>query len=110
MGGWQIIPTDVVAVLRAVGTVAETLCGAADGLPVEAQAALAGTAQNAIIGDALTGFFEHHAPTLTAIGTRINASVGGAAAATGCYLQGDEAMAREQQAAAVAAAATATSR
>ena len=107
MGGWQIIPTDVVTVLRAVGTVAETLSGAADGLPVDAQSALDGTGRSAIIGEALNGFFEFHAPTLTAIGDRITASVGGAAAATGYYVRGDETMAGEQQAAAVAAAAAA---
>ena len=107
MGGWQIVPTEVVTVLRAVGSVAETLCGAADGLPIDAQAALVGTARSAIIGDALAGFFEFHAPTLTAIGERISASVGGAATATGYYVQGDETMAWEQQTAAVAAAAVA---
>ena len=105
MGAWRIIPADVVTVLRAVGTVAESLCGAADGLPVDAQAALAGTAGSAIIGDALHGFFEFHAPTLTAIGSRISASVGGASAATESYVLGDEEMARAQQAAAVAAGA-----
>ena len=103
MGGWHIIPADVVTTLRAVGSVAETLSGAADGLPVEAQSALEGAGRSAIIGDALNGFFAFHAPTLTAIGVRISASVGGAAAATECYVRGDEAMALEQQAAAVAA-------
>lgn len=100
MSGWKISPGGVQGVLTRVSTSAETLSGATDGLVAQAQSALDGTAACPIIADALAGFFEFHQPTLTGIGNRINASVGGAAAATRWYLQGDEAMAAEQQAAA----------
>lgn len=106
MSGWKITPEGVESVLLKVGTVAGTLSTAANGLPASAESALAGTAQCPIIGDALMGFFEHHGPTLQAIGDRINSSVTGAVGATEAYLLGDEEMAAEQQAAAVSVAGT----
>src|SRR5690606_10588358 len=107
--GWKITPAGVETVLKNVSTIASTLAGAVDGLPASAESALAGTANCPIIADALLGFFTHHEPTLTAIGNRINASCGGAAAATQWYLTGDETMAAEQQAEAATVAGTGVS-
>ncbi|NMR21745.1 DUF6507 family protein [Cellulomonas fimi] len=106
MSRWSITPEGVESVLTKVGTVAQTLSGAAEGLPASAESALAATGDNPIIGDALLGFFTHHRPTLESIGNRVNASVGGAAAATQWYLRGDETMAAQQQAAAATVAGT----
>jgi len=107
MSGWRIDVAGVQGVLTRVGTVAQSLSAAVDGLTAQAEGALAGTAKCPIIADALSGFFEFEKPTLTAIGNRISASVGGAAAATKWYLQGDETMAAEQQAAAASTDGTA---
>ena len=107
MSGWKILPEGVQSVLTRVSTSAESLSSATDGLVAQAEGALAGTANCPIIADALAGFFEFHKPTLTAIGNRINASVGGAAAATKWYRQGDMTMAAEQQAAAASTDGTA---
>jgi hypothetical protein len=104
MSGWRIDVAGVQGVLTRVGVAAQSLTGAVDGLGAHAEGAVAGTASCPIIADALSGFFEFEKPTLTGIGTRISASVGGAAAATMSYVQGDQTMAAEQQAAAATAA------
>ncbi|EYR63282.1 hypothetical protein N866_01680 [Actinotalea ferrariae CF5-4] len=106
MSGWRITPQGVQDVLQRVGATAAVLDAAVVGLPAKAEQAVAGTGQNPIIADALIGFFEHHATTLESIGNRINASVTGAAAATTAYVQGDEQMAAEHQAAAAQVAGT----
>lgn len=106
MTRWRITPQGVEDVLLKVGTVAQTLSGAVEGLPAKAEQALVGTGQNPIIADALMGFFEHHKPTLESIGMRIEAGVGGAAAATTAYVQGDEEMAAQAQATAATVAGT----
>ena len=99
MTKWHIEPAGVQDVLSKVGTVAGLLSSVVQAMPGKAESAV--TAGNSpIIGDAIAGFFEHHKPTLEAIGNRINASVGGAAAATRWYLEGDETMAAQQQSAA----------
>jgi len=100
MIGWKIDVPGVQGVLTKVGTAAQSLSGAVDGLTAQADSAFAGTAKCPIIADALSGFFEFEKPTLTGIVNRISASVGGAAAATQWYRRGDMTMAAEQQAAA----------
>ena len=109
MTKWRIEPAGVQSVLTQVGTAAETLGSAVEKLPTHAEAVIAGTAGSPIIADAISGFFEFHKPALTSIGNRINASVGGAAAATRWYLTGDEEMAAQQQAAAQTVAGTGVS-
>ena len=99
MTRWHIEPGGVQDVLTKVGNVAGLLSNVVQAMPGKAEAAV--TAGNSpIIGDAIAGFFEHHKPTLEGIGNRINASLGGAAAATRWYLEGDETMAAQQQSAA----------
>jgi hypothetical protein len=109
MSGWHIEPKGVQDVLLAVGGVAEALASAVQALPPHAETVVTGTASSPIIADALGGFFEFFEPTLKSMGNRINASVGGAAAATQWYLTGDEAMAAQQQAAAATVAGTGVS-
>ncbi|WP_413452999.1 DUF6507 family protein [Georgenia phoenicis] len=106
MAGWRITPEGVGTVLTSVGTAADLLSGTIDELPPAAEAAAAGTGNSPVIADALIGFFEHYAPTLESIGTRINNAVGGASAATRAYIDGDLEMAGEVQAAAAAAGGT----
>lgn len=69
--------------------------------------AVTGTGDSAVVADALVGFFEANAPTLESIGTRLNAACTGAALATTAYIQGDEEMAAQQQAAALSVLPTA---
>lgn len=102
--GWRISPEGVQTVLTNVGAVAATLSGAVDGLPAKVETAVAATAGSPVIGDAIVGLFEHHTPTLEAIGNRIGAATGGAAAATMWYVTGDGEMATQQQQAAASAA------
>ena len=109
MTGWQIEPKGVQDVLLAVGAAAEVMGSAVTALPTHAESVVAGTANSPIIADAISGFFEFFEPSLKSMGNRINASVGGASAATQWYLQGDEAMAAEQQAAAATVAGTGVS-
>ncbi|WP_456844336.1 DUF6507 family protein [Cellulomonas sp. P5_C6] len=109
MSRWHIEPAGVQDVLTRVGSAAELLGSAVEQLPGHAESVVAGTASSPIIADALSGFFEFYKPTLTSIGNRINASVGGAAAATRWYLTGDEEMAAQQQAAAQSVAGTGVS-
>ena len=109
MTKWRIEPEGVQSVLTKVGTAAEVLGTAVENLPPHAETVVAGTANSPIIADAIAGFFEFYKPTLTSIGNRINASVGGAAAATRWYLTGDEEMAAQQQAAAQTVAGTGVS-
>lgn len=106
MTAWRITPEGVERVLLGVSAVAQTLSPAVEGLPVKAEAAIAGTGDCPIIADALAGFFEHHRPTLEAIGNRITASINGAGAATTAYVQGDLQMAQQHQQAAAAVAGT----
>ncbi len=98
--GWRIVPDGVRTVLTSVAQAAETLGSTVDALPAHVESAIAATAQSPVIADALSGFFEHHEPTLEAIGHRVNAAVGGASAATMWYVHGDGDMAAQQQAAA----------
>jgi hypothetical protein len=109
MTQWHIEPDGVNTVLTNVGTAAELLGTAVEGLPAHAETVVAGSANSPIIADAIAGFFEFYKPTLTSIGNRINASVGGAAAATRWYLTGDEEMAAQQQSAAQTVAGTGVS-
>jgi hypothetical protein len=109
MTGWRIEPEGVQTVLTKVGTAAELLGTAVEKLPPHAETVVAGSANSPIIADAIAGFFEFYKPTLTSIGNRINASVGGAAAATRWDLTGDETMAAQQQAAAQTVAGTGVS-
>ena len=106
MARWKITPEGVGIVLSSVGTAADMLSGSIDDLPPAAEQAAVGTGNSPIIADALFGFFEHYAPTLESIATRINNAVGGASAATRAYIDGDLEMAGEVQAAAAAAGGT----
>lgn len=104
MTGWRISPDGVQGVLEGVVAVAGVLSSAVDDLSGATQEAVSGTADSAIIADALVGFFEAHKPTLESIGHRLESACTGAALATTAYLQGDEQMAAEQQAAALSLA------
>lgn len=106
MTAWRITPEGVEQVLLNVSAVAQTLSPAVEGLPMKAEAAIAGSGDCPIIADALVGFFEHHKPTLEAIGNRISASVNGAGAATTAYVEGDLQMAQQHQQAAAGVAGT----
>lgn len=110
MSRWRITPQGVEDVLLKVSAVAQTLSGAVDGLPAKAESALAATGNSPVIGDALVGFFEHHRPTLEAVGNRIDSSVNGALLATQAYLAGDEEMAAQHQEAAASVAGTGAAR
>lgn len=103
MSGWRIAPDGVQQVVSSVGEVAGRLNEAVQGLEPQVQNAVAATAESPVIADALIGFFDHHRPTLEAIGNRISSATGGAVAATTWYLTGDQEMAAQQQAAAASA-------
>lgn len=103
MSGWRIAPDGVQQVVSSVGEVAARLNESVTGLESQVQSAVTATAESPVIADALVGFFDHHRPTLEAIGNRINAATGGAVAATTWYLTGDQEMAAQQQSAAATA-------
>lgn len=103
MSGWRIAPDGVQQVVSSVGEVAARLNEAVTGLETHVQSAVTATAESPVIADALVGFFDHHRPTLEAIGNRISSATGGAVAATTWYLTGDQEMAAQQQSAAATA-------
>ena len=103
MTGWRISPDGVQGVLEGVTAVAGVLSTAVQSMSDSAQEAVTGTGESAIIADALVGFFDAYEPTLESMGARLSSACTGAALATTAYLQGDEEMAADQQAAALSA-------
>lgn len=106
MSGWRIHPEEIGGVLTAMGSVQASLAASVDTMPAQGEVVIAASGECAIIADALVGFFEHHGPTLQAMGTRINNAVSGVASAVTWYVHGDEEMALDQQASAAQVAGT----
>ena len=111
MSGWSVDPGGVERVLNHVvaksAVITDALGGSADGKVqgvdrISANAATA--AQSQVIGEAIVAFFDHEKPVLAGISNRIKASIMGASKATQEIINGDETMAAQTQAKAIAAA------
>lgn len=101
MSKWDIDPAGVSTVLTDVGTQADALSTALNGLETPFTNGVTATA-SAAIGEAIGGYFEMEGPRISGMSTRISAACEGVVNATKAYLAGDEQMAADAQAASVA--------
>lgn len=106
MAEWNISPTGVASVLKAVGDHADELGDELEHLGAHVEAAATATQSN-LIGQTLSDYFtQTEGPRLSRINTRVSASCTGVTNATKAYLQGDEEMAATAQQAAIKAGTT----
>lgn len=89
MSRYDVSPSGVEEVLRAVQADAERFDAALEPLDSHLAAVAAGTAGSGAILPALDAFFAAKSTELTRIGTRVSASVQGAVNAVNAYVSGD---------------------
>ena len=104
MSGWSIDPAGVVTVLGAVEGARDELVTAIDGIIPAHETLLAGADVLGLVPAEVQALLEEQSANMTSIGNRIAAGTLGAYNATASYVQHDEIMAANTQAAAVAAA------
>jgi hypothetical protein len=91
-GTYKIDPQGVQTVLTTVGDRASELATALDDVDSATQDVLAGSGNDGIVAQALSGFLTDQKAGLENVGTRISAGLNGATLATLAYVQGDEQM------------------
>ncbi|MGQ0777609.1 MAG: DUF6507 family protein [Pseudonocardiales bacterium] len=102
MNGWDISPSGVRGVLPQTEAVAQAFEGHLTSMNSAIEGAAAETSSGPII-TALTGWLDKQRPNINFMFTRTGACITGAAQATNAYIDGDETMAANAQAAATAA-------
>lgn len=104
MSSWSIDAPGVVGVLGLVETSATELSTALDGMVSAHEVLVIGSGVLASVPNEILALIESEKSRLDNIGNRISACTLGASTATAAYVQGDETMAANTQAAAIAAA------